>query len=58
LVFFEVLEPYILSRSITVVPAGVLQALLGQYKSLGRMRRVELCLLNLEVRFECHFNAI
>ena len=56
--FFEVLEPYILSRSITVVPAGVLQALLGQYKSLGRMRRVELCLLNLEVRFECHFNAI
>ena len=49
LLFFEVLEPYILNQKVRTVPAEALQGFVTQYKALGRLRRVELCVLNLEV---------
>jgi len=47
--FFELLEPYILSHAITALPAAVLQVLVEDYKDSSRLRRVELCILHLEV---------
>lgn len=49
-IFFETLEPYILSERVTVVPTPIIKSLLTHYASLGLEERLEEMVCHLDTR--------
>eukprot|EP00898_Chlorokybus_atmophyticus_P008146 jgi/Chlat1/8332/Chrsp8S08103 len=47
--FIDLLEPYILTDTLTALPPEVMQALVDQYSQRGWLQRVEQCILHMDI---------